>query len=220
MTLMKMMRMKNLEIMHLWLLSNENHPHQNQSEIEVVLREKLEKNEVKLKSFRNASQLVGQYQEKNKPYANIAIGLDYDALNSNKKMKAREVNLSEVELVIKQELADEDSEKKNEETTHIAEIKKKPMANQVSKTLIKEIKTENAGKKKKNRNGKIGVNKSNNFAFVVDAPRKQCHKCGQTNHLTHLYKKAISEPKVEACKYNKAKAEDPFSFRDKFDCIP
>ncbi|KAL8126256.1 hypothetical protein AgCh_013518 [Apium graveolens] len=133
--------------------------------------------------------------------------------------KACEVNFSEEELVIKKELTDEDNEKKNEETTPTAEIKKKPMVNQVSKTPIKEIKTENAGKKK-NRNGKIGINKSNNFAFVVDAPRKQCQKCGSTSHLTHLCKKAISEPKVGACKYNKADAEDPYSFCDKFDCIP
>ncbi|KAL8092902.1 hypothetical protein AgCh_034960 [Apium graveolens] len=55
------------------------------SEIEAVFWEKLKKNEVKLKCFRNASQLVGQYHEKNKPCANIAIGLDYDALNNNKK---------------------------------------------------------------------------------------------------------------------------------------
>ncbi|KAL8113620.1 hypothetical protein AgCh_020808 [Apium graveolens] len=57
------------------------------TKIEAVLSEKLEKNEVKLKSFRNASQLVGQYHEKNKPCANIAIGLDYDALNNNRKIE-------------------------------------------------------------------------------------------------------------------------------------
>ncbi|KAL8103208.1 hypothetical protein AgCh_027664 [Apium graveolens] len=95
-------------------------------EIEAVLREKLEKDEVKLKLFRNASQLVGKYHEKNKTCANIAIGLDYDALNNNKKnegdkekaianqdvpallrkvdapfFKACEVNFGEEELVIK-----------------------------------------------------------------------------------------------------------------------
>ncbi|TKW70165.1 MAG: hypothetical protein DI543_29215, partial [Bradyrhizobium icense] len=55
------------------------------SEIEAVLRDRLEKNEVKLKSFKNASELIGQYHEKNKPCANIAIGLDYDVLSSKKK---------------------------------------------------------------------------------------------------------------------------------------
>ncbi|KAL8091406.1 hypothetical protein AgCh_033861 [Apium graveolens] len=50
-------------------------------------------------------------------------------------------------------------------------------------------------RKKKNMNGKIGVNKSKNFALVVDAFTKQFQNCGSTNHLTHLCKKAISEPK-------------------------
>ncbi|KAL8119911.1 hypothetical protein AgCh_017145 [Apium graveolens] len=65
--------------------ANEENKLKCANEIEEVLREKLEKNEVKLKSFRNASELVGQYHEKNKPYANIAIGLDYDALHNKKK---------------------------------------------------------------------------------------------------------------------------------------
>ncbi|KAL8108544.1 hypothetical protein AgCh_024854 [Apium graveolens] len=169
------------------------------SEIEAVLRKKIENNEIKLKSFRNSSQLVGQYHEKNKPCANIAIDLNYDALNSNKKnegdkgkttvnenvpamlrkvdsplFKACEVNFSEEELVIKKELADEDKKMKNEETTPATERKKKLMVNQTPKTPVKELKTENTERKKKNTNGKIEVNKSNNFAFVADAPRKQC----------------------------------------------
>ncbi|KAL8124455.1 hypothetical protein AgCh_012194 [Apium graveolens] len=96
-------------------------------EVEVVLRERIEKNDLKLKSFKNASQLVGQYHEKNKPCDNITIGLDYEALNSHKKVeadkgkdtvnndvplmlknvnaplsKACEVNFDQEELVIKQ----------------------------------------------------------------------------------------------------------------------
>ncbi|KAL8132633.1 hypothetical protein AgCh_008205 [Apium graveolens] len=215
------------------------------NEIEVVLREKIEKNEVKLKSFRCASELVGQYHEKNKPCANITIGLDYDALNNKKKdiggkgkiienedvpamqkkvkspmFKACEADFSEEELIIMQEITDEDNEKKNAETTHISKAEKKPMVNQDSKTPVKEMKNEDARKKKKNRNGKIGINKSNKFAYVAYAPRKQCQKCGSVNHLTHLCKKVVSKPVEGACKYNEANANDPYSFCDKFDCIP
>ncbi|KAL8133773.1 hypothetical protein AgCh_009008 [Apium graveolens] len=121
-------------------------------EIEVVLREKLEKNKVKLKSFRNASQLVGQYHEKNKPCARIAIGLNYDALNNKRKVegdkgketvsedvpavlrkvgshmfKVCEVNFSEEELIRKQEIVDEDNEKKCTEITPTSKAEKKPM---------------------------------------------------------------------------------------------
>ncbi|KAL8126284.1 hypothetical protein AgCh_013535 [Apium graveolens] len=217
------------------------------NKIEAVLREKLENIEVKLKSFRNASELVRQYHEKNKPCANIAIGLDYDALNNKKKavgekgkanenddvpamlkkvgspmFKACEVDFSEEELIIKQEIADEDNEKKNAETTPTPKAEKKPMVNQDSKAPVKEIKNEDARKKKKkkNRNGKIRINKSNNFAYVADASRKKCKKCGSVNHLIYLCKKIVSKPVEGACKYNEAKVNDPYSFYDKFDCIP
>ncbi|KAL1824142.1 hypothetical protein ACET3Z_010920 [Daucus carota] len=167
------------------------------SEIEAVLRDRLENNEVKLKSFKNASDLVGQYHEKNKSCANIAIGLDYDELNGNKRIvsdkgkltevegvpkilkkvysplfKPCEVNFSEEELIIKQEIANEDKEKKDEEATQSSTTVETPQANQGSKKPVKEIKAEDAKKKKKNRNGKFGINKSNNFAYVADAPRK------------------------------------------------
>ncbi|KAL8125360.1 hypothetical protein AgCh_012886 [Apium graveolens] len=215
------------------------------SEIEAVLREKLEKNEVKLKSFKNASDLIGQYHEKNKPCANIAIGLDYEGLNNKKKsvsdkgkltetedvpiilkkvesplFKACEVNFSEEELIIKQEIADEDKEKKNDETTQSSISVETPEANQETKESVKGIKAKQVKKKKKNRNGKIGINKSNNFAYVANAPRKRCENCGSMNHLTHLFKEIISNPPEGVCKYNEAKANDPYSFCDKFDCIP
>ncbi|KAL8126314.1 hypothetical protein AgCh_013558 [Apium graveolens] len=162
---------------------------------------------VELETVKNASQLVGQYHEKNKPCANIAIGLDYDALNNNKKVegdkgkttvnedvpamlkkvdaplfKACEVNFSEDELIIKQELSNEDNEKKCTETTPTSKAEKKPMVNQITKKSIKEVKFENAGKKKKIEMG--------------------------------------SEPRLGACKYNEATTNDPYSFCDKFDCIP
>ncbi|KAL8102703.1 hypothetical protein AgCh_027290 [Apium graveolens] len=105
------------------------------NEIEAVLREKLEKNEVKLKSFINASELVGQYYEKNKQYANIAIGLDYDALNCKKKEIVKK-------LIIKQEIDDEDKEKKTAESTQSSNTEEKLMDKQSPKTPVKETKTD------------------------------------------------------------------------------
>ena len=83
------------------------------------------------------------------------------------------------------------------------------MVNQDSKTPVKETKTEDARKKKKNINGKIRINKSNNFAYVADAPRKKYEKCGSVNHQTYLCKKVVSRPVEGACKYNEAEANDP-----------
>ena len=38
-------------------------------------------------------------------------------------------------------------------------------------------------KKKKNRNGKVGINKNSNYTSDKHAPRKVCLKCGSSNHL-------------------------------------
>ncbi|KAL8126337.1 hypothetical protein AgCh_013579 [Apium graveolens] len=129
----------------------------------------------------NASELVGQYHEKNKPCANIAIGLDYDALNINKKnvsgkgkgtenedvpvmlrkvgtpmFKACEIDFSEEELIIKQEIADEDNVKKNVEITPISKTEKKLMVNQDSNIPVKEVKIEDARKKGRIEMGRLG----------------------------------------------------------------
>ncbi|KAL8126053.1 hypothetical protein AgCh_013369 [Apium graveolens] len=148
------------------------------AEIEAVLREKLEKNEVKL----NNKKAVGG---KGKETENEDVQAMLRKVSSP-MFKACEVNFSEGELIIKQEIVDEGNEKKNVETTPTFKVEKKPMVNQDSKTHVKEVKPEDARKKKKNRNWKIGINKSNNFAFVADALRKQCQKYGLVNHLTHL----------------------------------
>ena len=36
---------------------------------------------------------------------------------------------------------------------------------------------------KRNRNGKVGINKENNYKFIPNAPRKTCFTCGNSNHL-------------------------------------
>ena len=36
---------------------------------------------------------------------------------------------------------------------------------------------------KRNKNGKQGIDKSNNYAYIQNAPRKTCFNCGNTNHL-------------------------------------
>ncbi|KAL8155673.1 hypothetical protein AgCh_000901 [Apium graveolens] len=180
------------------IAANEENKLKCANEIEAVLREKLEKNEVKLKSFRNASELVGKYHEKNKPCANIVIGLDYDAMNDKKKtmgdkgkakktenaptflkevnipiFKAYEVNFNEEELIIKKEITDEDKEKKIEESTQSSNTKEKLMDKQSSKTPVKETKTEDTRKKKKNRNGKIWINKKKQFCLCCRCSKKE-----------------------------------------------
>ena len=46
-------------------------------------------------------------------------------------------------------------------------------------------------KKKKNRNGKVGINKNNNNIPDKHAPRKVCLKCGSSNHLAMQCKNVV-----------------------------
>ena len=43
-------------------------------------------------------------------------------------------------------------------------------------------------KKKTNMNGKVGVNKKNEYASSPTAARKVCNNCNSTGHLTHAFK--------------------------------
>ncbi|KAK1373841.1 hypothetical protein POM88_030034 [Heracleum sosnowskyi] len=58
------------------------------------------------------------------------------------------------------------------------------------KHKLKEIKSINKQKMfKKNKNGKVGINKRNDYLPNSAAPRKTCHSCGSTNHLARFCKK-------------------------------
>ena len=59
------------------------------------------------------------------------------------------IDFSEEELIIKQEIVDEDNEKKNVEITPISKTEKKLMVNQDSNIPVKEVKIEDARKKRK-----------------------------------------------------------------------
>jgi hypothetical protein len=43
---------------------------------------------------------------------------------------------------------------------------------------------------KRNRNGKVGINKENGYKYIPNAPRKSCFNCGNSNHLAIDCKKS------------------------------
>ena len=47
---------------------------------------------------------------------------------------------------------------------------------------------------KRNRNGKQGIDRTNNYAYIQNAPRKTCFNCGNTNHLAIDCRKAKKTP--------------------------
>ena len=57
---------------------------------------------------------------------------------------------------------------------------------------VSETRPDETQKKRNNRNGKIGVNKHNNYTPNASAPRKTCGKCGSVNHLSTNCKTVIA----------------------------
>jgi hypothetical protein len=58
------------------------------------------------------------------------------------------------------------------------------LSNKQLKDKVEKIQIETKGKKKNNRNGKVGINKNNNYTPDKYAPRKLCVNCGSVNHLS------------------------------------
>ncbi|KAL8134682.1 hypothetical protein AgCh_009637 [Apium graveolens] len=88
-------------------------------------------------------------------------------------------------LEVKEELT---SDKLKQEKT--AEVNIGLMTKKQLKHKLKDVKNANKVKSpRKNRNGKEGVNKSNDYKPVPDAPRKTCHNCGSSNHLASFCRK-------------------------------
>ncbi|KAL8114466.1 hypothetical protein AgCh_021360 [Apium graveolens] len=97
-----------------------------------------------------------------------------------------------------------DSEKMKESVTEVkekstsdkleedkpAEVNIGLMTKKQLKHKLKEIRNVNKVKEaRKNRNGKEGVNKSNNYMPVYNAHRKKCYTCGNSNHLASFCRK-------------------------------
>ena len=49
---------------------------------------------------------------------------------------------------------------------------------------LSKIEVKKETKRKSSRNGKVGINKHNNYTPDKYAPRKSCVKCGSVNHLS------------------------------------
>ncbi|KAK1373969.1 hypothetical protein POM88_030162 [Heracleum sosnowskyi] len=70
------------------------------------------------------------------------------------------------------------------------------LSNKKLKDKVESLKFKAEGKKKKNRNGKVGINKHNNYTLDKYAPRKTCVKCGSVNHASTNCK-SVKTPSVQ-----------------------
>ena len=99
--------------------------------------------------------------------------------------------INEEMLIIKAELFAEDEEKK--------EVEKNKLPKKSVSIASPEVKPKteigNSDKKKKtNMNGKVGVNKKNEYASSPTAARKVCNNYNSIGHLTHACKQVKVEP--------------------------
>ncbi|KAK1360650.1 hypothetical protein POM88_045124 [Heracleum sosnowskyi] len=68
---------------------------------------------------------------------------------------------------------------KKTEKKNVGLLSQKQLREKVSDAIGKQ----NITTVKRNRNGKVGINKENNYKFIPNAPRKCCFNCGNSNHL-------------------------------------
>ncbi|KAL8124713.1 hypothetical protein AgCh_012388 [Apium graveolens] len=80
----------------------------------------------------------------------------------------------------------ESSQMKKEKKANVGHMIVKQLSDRLEKI---EVKIE--AKKKNNKNGKVGINKHNNYTPDKYAPRKICVKCGGVNHFPVNYKTAM-----------------------------
>ena len=94
----------------------------------------------------------------------------------------------------------QDSESKTVKVTkgkNVGLLSQKQLRDKISEvTGIQRAKTA-----KRNRNGKVGITKENNYRYIPNAPRKVCFNCGNSNHLAidcrKSKKKATVVPKSD-----------------------
>lgn len=70
-----------------------------------------------------------------------------------------------------------------------------------------------------NKNEKVGI-KNNNYAYVLNIPKKVCQNYGSSNHLTHLCQKPVNN--VHRFNHDNFMPlkQKGHPFYDKFDFMP
>ncbi|KAL8109987.1 hypothetical protein AgCh_025917 [Apium graveolens] len=102
-----------------------------------------------------------------------------------KTVKSDSEKMKESKTEVKEKLTSEKLEHDKPAEVNIGLMTKKQL-----KHKLKEIKNVNKVKvARKNRNGKEGVNKSNNYMPVPNTPRKKCYNCGNSNLLAPFCRK-------------------------------
>ncbi|KAL8135836.1 hypothetical protein AgCh_010441 [Apium graveolens] len=168
------------------------------------LKSELEKEKEIIKTWTNSSRTTQKILENRNWKEGLGCLDDKEEKETvsskpNFTKKAEKPKVNPIKFVAKTDVSK--SEKMNDSKIEVKEkstsekLKQdKPVSVNIGLMTKKQLKHElkeirNVNKVKEARNGKGGVNKSNNYMLVLNAPRKKCYSCGNSNHLASFYRK-------------------------------
>ena len=116
-----------------------------------------------------------------------------DKLKQEKKLAKLNKKYGYLNNFFKKVVTEEET-KTNNEKVNIGYLSKKQLKDKLENIEAKSVLN---AKKKKNRNGKVGINKDNNYTHDMYAPKKVCSKCGSVNHLA-MHCKVVVPPMISS----------------------
>ena len=114
-----------------------------------------------------------------------------DKLKQERKLAKLKKKYCHLNNFVKKVVTKEET-KTNNENVNVGYLYNKQLMYKLENIETKSILN---AKKKKNRNGKVGINKHSNYTPDMCAPRKVCSKCGSVNHLV-MHCKVVVPPMI------------------------
>ena len=109
-------------------------------------------------------------------------------INQEKKLAKLKKKYGHLKNFVKQKEQVVEEAKSNIQHVNVGYLSSKQLKDKLEN---KEIKPVSITKKKKNRNGKVGIDKNSNYTPDKHAPRKVCSKYGSSNHLAMQCKNVV-----------------------------
>ena len=128
------------------------------------------------------------YPSTSKGSTDVKYQLMKSKINQEKKLAKLKKKYGNLNNFVKQKEQVVEEAKTNIQQVNVGYLSSKQLKDKLENI---ETKTVPIPKKKKNRNGKVGINKNINYTPDKHAPRKVCSKCGSSNHLAMQCKNVV-----------------------------
>ena len=110
-----------------------------------------------------------------------------DKMEQEKKLEKLKKKYGPLNNFFKKVVTEKEA-KTNNQKVNVCYLSNKQLKDKLENIEAKSVPN---AKKKKNRNGKVGINKNNNYTPDKYAPRKVFSKCGSSNHLAMQCKTVV-----------------------------